>query len=512
VVGNNPKIRIDSLNIVRPSCNGLLNGTITVNASLGVSPYEFAMDAGSYSSSKLFTGVGAGTHTLYIRDANSCLIDSVITITEPAVLNNALVSTTRSTCSGNPDGQLVVNGNGGTPPYQYTLDAAGTSGLQPSGSFPVLAGNYTVTVKDVNACTATVNAVVDSVFSMYLDLGNDVTICAGETATLDPNTNSETSIYSYTPAASLDNAAIKNPGAKPAEITSYKLTATWGICTLTDSITVNVLRKPVPDAGFDAVICHDTTVTLQARASNLSGTVNYLWAPSSLLEGKADSVVVTARPTNEKTYYTVTVTDNYGCNFSVTDSVLVTMLPPVYAFAGNDTNAVLGVPHQLNATGAGIGGTYEWSYPSGVTLTNNLLANSTAIFSPVAQPGTFHPETNYYLLSVVATNQAGCKAVDSIKINVFNGPAYYVPTAFTPNGDGLNDVFRPVPVGVTSPEYFRVFNRYGQVVFETSRFMQGWDGKFKGLQQPNGNYVWILKGKDSRGKSIEMKGSILLIR
>jgi gliding motility-associated-like protein len=511
VVGNNPKVKIDSLNIVRPSCNGLTNGIINVHASLGVGPYQYAIDAGTFTGSKTLTGIAAGPHVIHIRDANSCQIDSAIVITEPATLANNLVSKTSSTCSGTADGQIVVNATGGTLPYQYSLDVAGLIGYQSSATFPVIAGNYTVTVQDANACKASVNVLVDSVFTMFLDLGNDTTICAEQSVTLSPNTNAGTTVFSYTPQASLDKPTDKNPVATPTATTQYRLTAKWGICTLTDSITVNVLRKPVANAGADVVICYDTTTVLHASASNLSGTVNYLWSQASLIEGRADTTDITARPDTFKTYYTVTVTDNYGCNFAVTDSVLVNMLPPVYAFAGNDTNAVLNAPHQLKASGAGVGGTYTWTYPAGVILSANGIANPYATFSPT-QPGTFHPDTNYYKLSVIATNQAGCWATDTVKINVFVGPTFYVPNAFSPNGDGFNDVFRPILVGMYSTDYFIVYNRYGQIVFETNRFMQGWDGKFKGIDQPSGNYVWTLKGKGQGGRPVEMKGSVLLVR
>ena len=96
-------------------------------------------------------------------------------------------------------------------------------------------------------------------------------------------------------------------------------------------------------------------------------------------------------------------------------------------------------------------------------------------------------------------------------MNVFVGPTCYVPTAFSPNNDAINNVFRPIPVGVNL-EYFRVFNRYGEPVFETSRFLQGWDGTYKGKPQPVGAYAWVLKGKDRRGRDVVMKGTVMLVR
>ncbi len=513
VVGNDPKVKFEPFTITNPTCKGLQDGTVVLNATLGVPPYQYAGDAGGFSSSPTITGIGAGSHVFHIKDANSCQIDTTINITEPEALTNSLVSTVKATCSGNPDGQITVSAAGGTPPYQYTLDAAGTSGYQASPTLQALKGNYTVTVKDANGCPAMVNARVDSVFSMFLDLGRDTTVCSGANIVLKPVTNAETSVFSYTPTTSLDKPNDKNPSASPTEPTTYQLTAQWGICTLTDKVKIDVLRKPVPEAGPEAVICFDTTTVLKASASNLSGTVNYSWAPASVIEGRADTIEITARPKELKTYYVVTVTDNYGCNFSVEDSVLVSMLPPIYAYAGGDTNAVLSMPHQLNATGAGVGGTYQWfNIPAGVTLSNPNISNPTAIFQPVPGIGTYHPDTNYYVLYFRATNQAGCAETGSVKINVFIGPTYYVPNAFSPNNDGFNDIFRPVPVGITSTEYFRVFNRYGQLVFETNRFMQGWDGTLKGEPQPAGNYVWVLKGVDRYGKAVETKGSVVLVR
>ncbi|HPH91855.1 MAG TPA: gliding motility-associated C-terminal domain-containing protein [Ferruginibacter sp.] len=512
IVGNNPKVQIDSLNIVRPACNGLQNGTVTVNVSLGVAPYQYAIDGGTFGTSKTFSTVGAGVHTLSIRDANNCSIDSVITISEPAVLTASILSTQAATCSGNPDGKIVSAASGGTLPYQYSVDSPTNTGYQAVPTFDVLKGNYVVTVIDDKGCLATANATVDSVFTMYLDLGTADTICSGSSLTLNPNTNPETSEFIYTPAASLDLNNVKNPVASPTQTTTYTVTAKWGICTLTDNITINVLRKPIADAGNDVIICFDTTTELKATASNLSGTVNFTWSPSNLLDTKADSTSVTVRPQDENTYFVVTVRDEYNCNFAVSDSVLVKMLPPVYAFAGNDTNAVLNKAHQLTATGAGAGGSYVWDYPSGVNLSDRTDDNPTAIFVPVPGIGEYSPiDTNYYWLSVTATNAAGCKATDSIRINVFIGPTNYVPNAFSPNGDGINDIFKPINVG-SNIEYFRVFNRYGEIVFQTSRFRDGWNGFFKGKEQPAGAYVWVYKGKDSRGREIIEKGTVMLVR
>ncbi|MEX0635797.1 MAG: gliding motility-associated C-terminal domain-containing protein, partial [Ferruginibacter sp.] len=86
------------------------------------------------------------------------------------------------------------------------------------------------------------------------------------------------------------------------------------------------------------------------------------------------------------------------------------------------------------------------------------------------------------------------------------------PNAISPNGDGLNDVFRAVPSGIVKTEYFRIFNRYGNLIFDTREFLKGWDGSFQGKKQAIGVYVWMVKGIDRDGKTVEMKGTVMLIQ
>ena len=118
-------------------------------------------------------------------------------------------------------------------------------------------------------------------------------------------------------------------------------------------------------------------------------------------------------------------------------------------------------------------------------------------------------DTTYY---VSILNRYGCLLEDSIHVKYYTGPDIYVPNAFTPNGDGVNDIFRPVPVGVYTMNYFRVYNRYGQMVYQSANAGQGWDGTIKGLPAPADSYVWEVKGLDYSGKSIFKKGTVVLVR
>jgi gliding motility-associated-like protein len=129
----------------------------------------------------------------------------------------------------------------------------------------------------------------------------------------------------------------------------------------------------------------------------------------------------------------------------------------------------------------------------------------------IANPVALLSESQKYTLKV--STAAGCFSIDTIHVTVYKvKPDLFVPDAFTPNGDGMNDVFKPIPVGIKSLTFFKVYNRLGELVFSTNKQKEGWDGTFKGQPQDPGVFVWMAEGIDYLGKVIFKKGSVTLIR
>jgi gliding motility-associated-like protein len=156
-------------------------------------------------------------------------------------------------------------------------------------------------------------------------------------------------------------------------------------------------------------------------------------------------------------------------------------------------------PLQFNASG---GDEYLWSPPD--YLSDAHIANPIAIFDEPA-------ESIRYTVRVY--NSAGCSDTASFKVMVFSTmPTVFVPTAFTPNNDGLNDVLRPVAVGMKYIENFSIFNRWGDMVFTTTTNGHGWDGRVTGRNQGTNTYVWLVKAVDYMGKPYFLKGTVTLIR
>jgi gliding motility-associated-like protein len=141
---------------------------------------------------------------------------------------------------------------------------------------------------------------------------------------------------------------------------------------------------------------------------------------------------------------------------------------------------------------------FNWSPVTGL--------NNPAIPSPVT---TIKDDITYV---VTATINEGCNNSDTVNIKVFKGSAVYIPTAFTPNNDGKNDVLRPLYVGISKIYLFRIYNRWGQLIFSSVTPGEGWDGKVNGVPQASGTYVWMLKAEDMAGKLYQLKGTSTIIR
>ncbi len=258
---------------------------------------------------------------------------------------------------------------------------------------------------------------------------------------------------------------------------------------------VTVYKLPVANAGADISSCLGKNIQL-----NGSGGAIYKWSPATYLSNTNIANPVVISPPAGNLVYLLTVKAAGGCTSLKNDTIIVKITPAVKIFAGNDSSVAINQPIQLNATDTANFGfnTFTWSPVFG--LNNPFIQNPVAIVNR---------DITYI---VTARTANGCEAKDDIKIQVFDGPEIYVPNTFTPNGDGLNDVMRPILIGIKELKYFTIFNRYGQLVFTTSRQGEGWNGIFKDDRQNSGAFTWIAEAIDFKGRTITRKGILILIR
>ncbi len=343
---------------------------------------------------------------------------------------------------------------------------------------------------DDNGCRNRDSVLVRVVDHVTVKAMPDTVICAGDQVQL--KLVSDGLRYSWTPASQLQNPGMAFPTAITKATTVYEVTAIIGGCSAKDQVTVKTIPYPVANAGPDTLICYKTTAVLNGSSDGSS----LLWSPAATLSSNT-SLHPIARP--EATMnYVLTVFDNKGCPKPGRDTVLVKVLPPIKAFAGNDTSVVINQPLHLDATG---GIKYQWVPSTG--LSNPSIANPVVMFTNSA-------EKMYYKVRVY--NEAGCVDSASLSIKVFKSlPDIFVPNAFTP-GKSQNNVFRPIPVGILQIDFFRVYNRQGQMLFSASESGKGWDGTLSGKPQTPDTYVWMVQGKDFTGRAIFKKGTVILIR
>lgn len=356
--------------------------------------------------------------------------------------------------------------------------------------FPKDTIKYYVTLTD-NGCTNTDSVTINVLDFITVDLGPDSVVCKTDLVRLHPLSHGLQ--YQWASSSGEPVSNIKFPLVKPLVNTKYYVTANLGKCQSVDSITLKPIPYPVAIAGPDTVVCIGTRIRLMG--SMIASSVT--WSPGNSLSA-TNTLTPIAGP-SKTTAYILQVTDTLGCPKPVTDTLIITVIPPITANAGRDTIAVVGQPVQLEASGSE---RYNWSPESGLS--------DPSIYNPIATIGSGVDSVIY---KVRVSDSHGCFGDDFMVIRIMKtGPEIFVPSAFTPNSDGKNDVLKPVTVGITTLHFFKVFNRWGQMLFSTTTIGKGWDGWYNGQAQPSGAYVYEAEGWDFKGTKILRKGSVVLIR
>ncbi|MCR6719102.1 MAG: hypothetical protein NVV59_02185 [Chitinophagaceae bacterium] len=420
--------------ITDASCFGAADGQIAVSVNGGTAPFTYSIDNNTFVNSNQFN-TAAGVFTIYVRDANNCTTSVPnLQVAEPTLLQASVVSGTNATCEGGDDGRIEVNVTGGTAPYRYSADGGVT--FQNGNVINVSPGDYTVLVRDANGCeTATASVTIGLTNTLTVTPMDDpAPICEGSSAQLLAITNATG--FNWSPAQGMSNANVSNPTVSPTTTTNYVVNLSLGQCTATDDVTVTVMPAPIANAGEDATICIGQDYQLQG-----SGGVTYSWSPATNLSDSHISNPLVSNPPQTITYR-LRVVDANNCSSLQADEMVLTITPPLQiAITPVDTIVHPGAPVQLQATSAAT--SYLWT-PS-LYLNNRFIANPV-----VTAPGAGE-EITY---RVDGSTDAGCRGEGFVTIKVYAGPELYVPTAFSPNGDGRNDIFFPFPVGVKKTQLF----------------------------------------------------------
>lgn len=267
--------------------------------------------------------------------------------------------------------------------------------------------------------------------------------------------------------------------------------------------TMFVLKQVVLNNTFDTVDFNNSFTNCQVQFSGTTNSSNNLLWQWNFGDGTNGSGQLVNHVYNQSGMYTVILQATPVTNCIINDPFFASHLVPiklnsVTVSAGRDTSTFFDVPIQLKAVGTPANASFTWSPVTG--LNNPFISNPIAVLR----------NDITYMVSVIDNN--GCIAADNIFVKVYGNPEVYVPNSFTPNGDGKNDILKPLGFGLKKIEFFRIYNRYGQLVFETNSLSVGWDGTFKGKPQPAGVYTYMVKVINYRDWPVEQKGTSIIIR
>lgn len=495
--------------IIASDCNGP-NGSIALNVTGSAGPYNFSWNTAPVQSTATASNLPPGNYNCTITDAAGCtaLFNGTIALNNNATIN--ATATPASICVGSST-QLGVNAGAGVL-TDFTWTPGSLSGASQTVS-PTATTTYIVTATNALGCSAASQITVQVQNKPATPVVNPVSVCSGANAVLAVNTPSPALTYHWYAAATggtaLQTGNSYSLTAVTAPATFYVEAVSSAGC-ISDSratATVNINSIP-PDAQLSNVsVCPGADITLQVQNVNIA-TVTYRWYPtqtggSPVATGYNFSLIGVSAPS---TWY-VEGFSTAGCISALRVPIQVTLIPrlatPVVTVnAISFSSLTFSWPAVTGATGYQIStnGGSTFATPSsgaaGLSHTIDGLPGNTTVAILVRAIGAKICETSLPAGPVSGTT--------------LSTREIFVPNAFTPNNDGKNDLVKVFGNYINTID-FRIFNQWGQVIFQTTDPAQGWDGKHKGKLQPVGVYAYILKVVRQDGTIVNKKGSINLI-
>jgi len=557
-------------------CFGGNDGFLSVNVSGGSSPYTYNWNNNTLPNLATQNNLSAGLYLLNVVDNNGCNLTSQYTITQPQVLNAIITNKQDMSCNSIDDGFIESSATGGTPPYSYywtpcncTIPnmyglSAGNYNLKvtdinqcfdtissiiqeptlittliQSGSlicpgdtadllatatggngvftfywsngffgnnqqvYPISATNYSVIAFDTNGCTSNIDSttvLVNDINLANLAVSSSSTICNGDSAVISASISGGLGTYSI----NWDNGIGfgNGPFTVTPNITTNYLVTIHDNCgnSLNDNIIINVNELPsIQLTSQTASDCGEVQLNISNNISNNSNTA-YLW---NFGDNTTSSLKTPIKTYTESGIYQVTLlaTSPEGCDNTGIAFMDVTVNPiPVAHFDYNPTEIDMLNPEVYFSNNTTDADTYLWEFGDGETSIN-------------IDPSHIYAEKGTYTVTLFSSNVYGCNNSFSDEIAIEPVLFFYIPNAFTPNGNGKNEIFSAVGEEINDFE-MQIYNRWGEMIYETKDLNKGWDGSAKGNSNisQEGVYVYNIALTDGRGEKHKLLGHVTLIK
>lgn len=492
-------ISVDSVN-----CFGGTNGSATITVQGGTSPYTFTWSP-TGGNSNVANNLSSGNYTIDIVDATGCIVLATTFIPQP----NAITLTTTPNSSICITNSIILsaNANGGNGGYSYNWNPGGIINNGTITVSPNSTTIYSVQAIDIKGCSSAIYTIQVYVYPLLSANGSTINICESASTTLSPTLiNTGTGgPYSYTWNTGATTSSITVVGSSTSSPQVYTVAISDGCNPITYAY-FNVNVTPQPPSSFTANItkgCPPVRVEFMANPYNPAFT--YTW---NFGNGQTSTNYSAVAVYNTPGHYSVTLTTSNGvCSSITTYSNYIEVYPyPTADFIANPWVTSEMEP-TVNFTSTSQGATiFNWFFgdPNSANFNTSYLQNPVHTFS---QPGT-------YSVALVVYNQYGCRDVIVKTIVVEPEFHLYIPNAFTPDGNNLNDKFICKGMGIDISRFeMLIFDRWGELVFKTNDFYEGWDGSIKGKKNKATQdvYVYKIKVYDLKGNKHEYIGHVTCI-
>jgi gliding motility-associated-like protein len=426
---------------------------------------------------------------------NRCVARDTITVN--SLLGAQVLNGDTMICQGQSVSAITF----GSALYNYTWTPAAGAGISntnisnPTITPPGTSGttNYVMTASYPGCPDVIDNFNITIQPNPIVSAGTSYTMCFGDTlhlaASCGPAAPAGTYTYLWAPAADLDDANSLTPIFDGTSSTLLSFTASTSIgCTATDTMYIEVIPVDFLNITADQGTCPNGTVTF-----NASGAVSYAWTPG-IWVSDSTSANINAFPISTTTL-TLIGLDLNGCR-DTAYRVVTVYENAVINLADNYT---IYPGESVTLYASGNCNLFTWAPSNGLSATN--------VMDPTAQPNV----STQYVVSGIT--EYGCTVTDTVTVNVMPNSVLALPNAFTPgNGTGINDEFKVDRLGLASLNYFRIFDRWGQLMYEGNDINRGWNGTFKEKPQPMGTYVYAVDALTKEGKKFVKTGNVTLIR
>ena len=474
-----PTLQLSGSNV---KCFGSCTGTESVVVSGGTAPYTESWTNGTSGNGVITVGnLCPNSYAVQVTDAAGCVTSETFTVTQPSSLISALPILNQPLCNNNCNGSIQEVVSGGSPVYTYSWTPGIISGV---GGSNLCAGNYSVIITDANGCAVTqsstlVNPPSISITSSVTPASCNTIANAAITTTVtggSPGPPPITYTYQWSGGSSATTFSIGNilPGTFTVMVTDSKG------CRDSANFLVNALVSVTSEAGKDTTGCNLGNVVL--TGTSVGGTV-FQWESLPGNVNLSTSASITVTPTAGTSTQYVYIATNAGCTNWDTVTVNSEVLPVANAghavsiFTGNNTTI------GGNPTASGTGTLTIWWEP-------HTGLSDTAASNPVASPTV---TTTY---TVYVKNSNGCVASDTVSVIIL--PVFVIPNGFSPNGDGINDMWQMDNIYLFPNVEVEVYNRWGEQLFYSKGYNTPWNGTYRGTPVPVGTYYYIIRLNDKR--------------